>query len=273
MKKVNIALIAGQGNAAMVLRNALKAQGMNPFILAYRGITPKELVEGCDHTWLNLGQVQKSLDCLNTRNIQHIVLAGKFYRPQLMTLYPDAQARKILYRLARHWFGDNALLKVLMQCITELGLIIVRPQDILPEMLTSRGGIGVDTLCESVQQDLQTGVQLLKCMSPWDVGQGLAIQSKRILGIEGAEGTDACILRCGALAERVPEASKPIYVKMAKIGQSYDTDLPVIGIDTIHTLHRAGFQGIAIEADSVLVVQQQIMEKTVHNYGIFVWKF
>lgn len=273
MEKVNIALIAGQGHAAVVLRNALKAQGMDPFILAYRGITPKELVEGYDHIWLNLGQVQKSLDCLKARDIQHIVLAGKFYRPQLITLYPDAQARKILYRLARHWFGDDALLKVLMQCITDLGLFIVRPQDILPELLTARGGIGVHTLCESVQQDMQTGIELLKHLSPWDVGQGLAIQSRRILGIEGAEGTDACILRCGDLAQRTSEAFKPIYVKMAKIGQSYDTDLPVIGMDTIHTLHRAGFQGIAVEADSVLVMQQEIIEQAAHNYGVFVWKF
>lgn len=273
MKKVNIALIAGQGNAAVILRNALKAQGRNPFILAYRGITPKEFVEGYDHAWVNLGQVQKALDCLNARHIQHIVLAGKFYRPQLSTLYPDAKARKILYRLACHWFGDDALLKVLMQCITELGLTIVRPQDILPGMFTMRGGIGVDTLCGALQQDVQTAIQLLKCLSPWDVGQGLAIQAGRILGIEGAEGTDACILRCGALAERMSEAFKPIYVKMAKIGQSYDTDLPVIGVDTLHTLHCVGFQGIAIEADSVLVVQQEIMEQAVQDYGVFVWKF
>ena len=273
MKNSNIALIAGEGHVPVILRNALNAQGKNPFVLAYRGITPQRLVEGYDHVWLNLGQLQKALDCLSSRNIQHIVLAGKFHRPKLRTLYPDGQARKMLYYLARHWFGDDALLKALMQYLTTLGFTIVRPQDIIPGILMTRGGIGVESISESVEHDIETATQVLNSLSPWDVGQGLAIQSRRILGIEGAEGTDACILRCGPLAEQRTPASRPLYVKMAKVGQSYDIDLPVIGVDTIHALYRAGFQGIAIQAESVLVMQQDLIEQAVQDYGVFVWKF
>lgn len=268
-----VALIGGQGNFPFLVRDALRIQGYEVFVLAYHGITPQELTCNTEHAWLSLGKVQQALKFLQAHNIQSIMLTGKFYRPKLSTLYPDALGRKLLYRLAQNWFGDDALLKTLIAFLAELGLTILRAQDVLPHLLTQKGGIGVQKLSESVLLDIETGKHVLRKISSFDIGQGLAVQQQRILGIEAAEGTDQCIVRCGLLAEKVSNAEKPVYVKMAKIQQSRDLDLPVIGEDTLKALSVAGFQGLGIEAETVLIVDQHNIEELAAHYGVFIWKF
>ncbi|ETZ05442.1 MULTISPECIES: LpxI family protein [Holospora] len=275
MQVVNksIAIVAGEGDLPFSIKDALNNQGWSVFILAYHGITPEHLIKDTSHAWLYLGQVQKAVEILQHHCIKHIVLVGKFYRPKLINLRLDTLGRKLLYRLGVNWFGDNALLTALLEFIQEQGLVLVKIQDIIPGLLTQKGRIGTRSPNLHALEDIEKGIKILKDLSCWDVGQGLAIQGKRVLGIEAAEGTDACITRCGLLAEQGGLTPKPVYVKMAKVGQSRAIDLPVIGFDTVDALYKAGFQGMGIEAHSVLVLDLPALERAIQEREVFLWKF
>ncbi|PPE03664.1 LpxI family protein [Holospora curviuscula] len=268
-----IALVGGEGSLPFLVKDALKTQGWHVFVLAYYNVTQKALTEEVPHVWLSLGRLQETLNILRHHHIQHIALVGKFYRPKLSALRPDALARKLLYRLGMSWFGDDALLTTMLEFFQELGLTLVKTQDILPGLLTEKGQIGRVLPHAQALEDIQRGAKILQHISCWDIGQGLAIQGSRVLGIEAAEGTDACITRCGVLAERGSLTRPPVYVKMAKKDQSRATDLPVVGLNTVYALSAAGFQGMGIEAHSVLVLDPPAFYTGVQEHGVFLWKF
>ena len=269
----SIALVGGEGNLPFFVKDALQNQGWDVFVLAYHDITPKALTDRTPHLWLPLGHLQKTVDTLYHRGIKHVALAGKFYRPKLTSLRPDALARKLLCRLGVNWFGDDALLTTILNFLQELGIILVPTQEILPGLLTQKGKIGRLAPHSKAMEDIERGAKILQHLSSWDIGQGIALQEKRVLGIEAAEGTDACIARCGLLAHRGHLTPGPVYVKMAKVGQSYALDLPVVGVDTVRALSSAGFQGMGIEAHSVLILDPSTFYTVIQECGVFLWKF
>ncbi|ETZ06703.1 hypothetical protein P618_201108 [Holospora obtusa F1] len=268
-----IGLIGGQGNLPFLIKDALKIQGWDVFILAYYGITPENLTENTPHVWMSLGKIQRAVDSLREHHISYLTLAGKFYRPKLSSLRLDALGRKLLYQLGLGWFGDDALLTTLLRFIHEQGFNLVKTQDILPDLLEEKKFFIQNMPNAQAREDIERGAKILQNLSNWDVGQGIAIQGKRVLGIEAAEGTDACIMRCGLLAEQGALFPKPVYVKMAKIGQSYSVDLPVIGLDTMRALHKAGFQGLGVQANSVLIVDFSQLKHVSQELGVFLWQF
>jgi HD superfamily phosphohydrolase len=60
-----------------------------------------------------------------------------------------------------------------------------------------------------------------------------------------------------------------ILVKMKKIGQSKKADLPTIGVATIQNCIVAGIKGIAIQANSTLVLEKEKLIKVADELGLF----
>ena len=90
-----------------------------------------------------------------------------------------------------------------------------------------------------------------------DAGQAVVVAQGVVLAIEGAEGTDAMLQRVGALAERGPSGSHcGVLAKEPKPGQELRIDMPAIGPRTVETAAAAGLDGIAVEADCVLILDK-----------------
>lgn len=262
-----LAVIAGYGGLPITL---LAAHDPRPvFILAYHGHTDPRVVEGRDHIWLYLGQVGKALQAMQERKIKRIVMAGGIRRPSLRHLLPDREGRKLLKRLGTRWRGDNKILSVIEEYLEEKGFHLLSVQDIAPHLLPSAGPLGKHTPSSESLADIRTGASLLDHLSPFDVGQGLAIQNGLILAIEAAEGTDACILRTSPLAN--PQEPPPVYVKRAKINQTEKIDLPVIGLKTMENLIKAGFQGLSFQAKKTLITDLDKVIQLADQNGLFLW--
>jgi DUF1009 family protein len=116
-------------------------------------------------------------------------------------------------------------------------------------------------------EDIDLGVKAIKTFSSFDVGQSLIIAQKQIIAIEALEGTDSMIARCGAL--NFDYKKNAVLVKMKKAKQSKKADLPTIGVATIENCFAAGICGIAIQANSTLVLQKDEVIKKADELGIF----
>ncbi len=77
-----------------------------------------------------------------------------------------------------------------------------------------------------------------------DVGQGCVVQQGLVLAVEAIEGTDAMLLRAGALRR---DGIGGVLVKLVKPGQDKRADLPTIGPDTVRHAAAAGLRGLAFE--------------------------
>ncbi len=88
-----------------------------------------------------------------------------------------------------------------------------------------------------------------------------------MLGVEAAEGTDKLIERC---AEYRKSDGAAVLVKMIKPNQDERIDVPVIGVETVISAHKAKMAGIAIQKGKVIVLDPKNLVETADKYGIFV---
>jgi hypothetical protein len=261
-----IALIAGSGDLPRRLIDVFKSQHRPYVILAFKGQTEESLVIDHPHLWVYFGEVGKSLDYFKKNKIKEIVMAGKLTRPAFSEMKPDWEGVKWLAKLGSNALGDDHFLKVIIDLIESKGYQIVGPDHILEALIVPSGTLTEVEPDEKAWIDIQRGVEVLKALSPVDVGQAVVVQDGLVLGVEAIEGTDALIERAGKLQRPGPGG---ILIKMAKIDQEDRVDLPTIGVDTIMKVASNGFQGIALNAGKALILDKKAVLKLADEKGLF----
>jgi DUF1009 family protein len=260
-------MIAGSGHMPKLIARACAPRPL--YVIAYHGYTDPNFVKDYPHVWLHLGQVGQAISWLREQKIQEIVMVGKCARPSLRHLLPDSHGLRLLSKIGLRWPGDNHLLTLVQEFLHEEGFVITSPQEMMQTLIAPLGSLGAHTPSQEGMSDIEVGRHALSVMSCLDFGQGLAVQNGLILGVEAAEGTNECIMRCGQLAHR--DGPHPIYIKRAKVGQNEKLDLPVIGPETLDCLVKAGFQGIAYEAERTLLLSLKELEKKADQEHLFLW--
>jgi DUF1009 family protein len=121
--------------------------------------------------------------------------------------------------------------------------------------------------------DIERGREVLRALSPFDIGQAAIVVDGHVLGVEDIEGTDGLLARVARLrAEgRIRARSgHGVLVKAPKSGQDLRFDLPTMGPRTIEGAAAAQLAGIAIVAGHTLVAEAQAMIETADKAGLFV---
>jgi hypothetical protein len=121
--------------------------------------------------------------------------------------------------------------------------------------------------------DIAKGRDVLRALSPFDIGQAVVVIDGHVVGVEDIEGTDGLLARVARLrAEgRIrANAARGVLVKAPKSGQDLRFDLPTIGARTVEGAAAASLAGIAIVAGNTLVAEPQSMIETADAAGLFV---
>ena len=137
----------------------------------------------------------------------------------------------------------------------------------VPDILCSRKDEINPHLAKSYKNDINLGRDILNTISKFDIGQSIIIQNGRVIGMEGAEGTDELIRRCGEY--KLKGKTKPVLVKMCKIGQSMKTDLPTIGVNTFKRVVECGLAGVAISCGSAIILDREEIKKICERERVF----
>lgn len=261
-----LGIIAGQGQLPALLIQACNAQQRPFFVLALEGQTEPDLLEGVDHTWIGLGEIGKGIDALKRHNVTQLVLAGGVKRPSLASLKMDWRGTKLLARVGLRALGDDALLRLIVEELTQEGITVVGAQTCLASLQCSLGPLGTHTPSPQATADIEWGIRVLTTLSPLDIGQAVVVQQGVVLGIEAAEGTDALIQRCAALQKPGHPAT---LIKMAKQHQDERVDLPTLGPDTLEQVLAAGMAGIAFEAAKALLLDADRLRGMADQGGVF----
>jgi DUF1009 family protein len=198
-----------------------------------------------------MGSVGSILKCLKRHNITEIVLAGAVQKPSIMELGLDAKGMKWIIQAGVKVWGDDSLLRRVLNLLNNEGLHIRPASDFLPQIICPLGNLSMYGPTDDDMHDINLGKSILFALSSFDVGQSIVIQQGMVLGMEGIDGTDALIERCGPLKR---QGTGPILIKMSKSNQSQLVDLPTIGPKTIESCIKHGFNGIAIEAKKTQIL-------------------
>ena len=114
--------------------------------------------------------------------------------------------------------------------------------------------------------DIRRGVVVARALGAIDVGQGCVVQQGMVLAVEAAEGTDAMLARCAALAR---PGRGGVLVKLVKPGQDRRADLPTIGPETLRGAAEAGLRGVAFEAGGTILAERDAAVAAADAAGLF----
>ncbi len=265
IKKLGI--IAGGGEIPSQVVACCQKQGIPFFVIALEPHASKDLVEGVPHVWARLGKAGFILKQLKKENVTDIVLIGSVKRPTFGEVRPDWGGIKIIANIMKRALGDDGLLRLVVKEIEKKGFNVVGVDDFLPELLAPSGIYGKVKPSKQDMIDIDRGIEIVKELGRLDVGQGAVIQEGIVLAIEAVEGTDAMLHRAGEIKRK---GKGPVFIKLKKVNQDGRIDLPTIGKNTIATLIKYGFSGVAIGAGEVLIVNKDEVVKEADKHGIFI---
>ena len=265
-----LGIIACQGDLPkLLIETCLKTQ--RPFfILALKDLTDPSLVAPHPHAWVALGKIGASLDALHKAGVTELVMAGSLKRPSLRSLKMDATGLKWIGKIGVSSFGDDGLLSGIIKLLEKEGFCILGPQDILQNILASAGALGKYDPRDEELEDIQKGIQILKAMAPFDIGQGVILENGVVLALEAIEGTDAMLDRT---AGHKREQKTGILVKMCKPQQEQRIDLPTIGPHTVEKAAAIGLRGIAVQAGASNIIDLETVKKLADQKGLFIYGF
>jgi DUF1009 family protein len=262
-----LGIFAGGGRLPGQVAAAAHAAGRKVFIVGLEGFAEAEVLAPWPHEMLRIFAVGKILAALRAHECKDLVLIGPIRRPSLLDLRPDAEGARMLARIGRAAFaGDDGLLAAVVKILGEEGFRVLGAHEILSEALGPVGLLSRAAPDAVAMADIRRGVAVVRALGAVDVGQTCVVQQGVVLAVEAAEGTDAMLSRCGALAR---PGRGGVLVKLVKPGQERRADLPTIGPDTIRASAHVGLRGVAFEAGGTILADREAAVAAADEAGLF----
>lgn len=263
-----LGIIAGGGELPAQVISYCRQQKRPYYVLAIQGnIDESCLTNDVPHEVIRIGQAGTGFKRFKEENVKEIVLIGTIKRPTLVELVPDLRTTAFFAKIGTKALGDDGILRALVKEIESEGMRVVGIQEIVPNLLAKEGVLTKKKPDKEDDVDIARGVEVAETLGALDVGQSVVIQQGLVLGVEGIEGTDKLVLRCG---EYIRKGKTPVLVKLRKPQQDMRIDLPTIGTRTIENAHKNGFRGIAVHAGNTLIVNEKEVISLADKYGMFI---
>ena len=250
---MKIAIIAGRGDFPIQIAK----ENPNAFVLCVEDHSfPKTFKNNSE--LVSLFDPLSWISVLNKHKITHIVMAGKINRISNENLLINKQTQNLIKKTFS--LGDNSALKLIEKFFNENGFKILPIKDILKDCFFSTGFYKEESfskkLKEFVIHNAIFGSNFLNKMSEFDVGQSVVVSNSIVYAIEALEGTDEMIIRAGKLYNNYFQNNEfgPVLIKVPKLQQSFNMDLPVIGLETIKKCNELGFSSIVLSSKGTLIV-------------------
>ena len=269
-----IGLIAGGGVMPFAVADSLAARGINPVLFALKGACDPLAVERFRHHWISVGQFGKATKLFRAEDCRDLVFIGTLVRPALSELRLDwGTLRVIGHLLTAFRGGDDHLLSGVGRILEKDGFRMVGIKDVAPDLLMPEGCLTRAAPDDHAGTDIAKGRDVLRALSPFDIGQAAVVIDGHVVAVEDIEGTDGLLARVARLRGegRIRARSgRGVLVKAPKSGQDLRFDLPTIGPRTIEGAAAAGLVGVAILAGNTIVVEPQAMIEAADAAGLFV---
>lgn len=266
-----IAIIAGSGRIPLYVADQLAAHGDEPFIVAIEGEADTGLLR-YPHEFVYPAHVGKFRDILRRiRPDAAVLIGGVRKRPDLRRVRLDWTSIKLAARMIpKLRQGDDALLRGVISVIENAGIPVVGVHELVPELLAPEGDIAGPGAGRAEANALSAAVAGARALGALDAGQACVAVGRRIVALEGVEGTDQMLQRVAELraAGRIQKHGG-VLAKLAKPGQDLRADLPTIGVSTIEHVAQAGLSGIAIHAGNALIADYDATCRRADELGVF----
>ncbi|SMX22245.1 LpxI family protein [Boseongicola aestuarii] len=257
-----LALIAGQGRLPRILVDWLSTP---PHIASLEGFDPEGLTPDRRFRLETLGTL---ISDLKAAGITEVCFAGAIARPEVDPSALDAATMPLVPRiLAALQMGDDAALRVVLSIFEEAGLQIRAASAIAPDLLPAEGVVSKRQIEDHHRLDAKRAAEIAAALGDLDLGQSCVVRKGQALALEALPGTDFM------LETLVGTAFGPggLFFKAKKPAQDARIDLPVVGVETVQRVAKAGLDGLVIEAGGVMVLDLADVVAAADGAGVFLW--
>lgn len=270
-----LGIIAGAGELPIAIARTLHEDGRPVFVLALDGIADAREFNEFPHASASLGDVGAAVRLLKEAGCSEVTLAGDVARPDFSKLKLDDLGAQYIARIvAAALKGDDALLRAVVSMFEKQGFRVTGTSDITRGMLAPTGALGRFIPEPEALADIRRGFKVITALGALDIGQAAVVAGGLVLAVEAAEGTDAILKRVAGLPATLRgsmTARRGVLVKAMKPHQERRVDLPVIGARTIELASAAGLAGVALQPESVLILNRPRVIELADNAGLFVY--
>ena len=269
-----VGLIAAGGVMPFAVADSLIKRGLTPVVFALKGICDPTRVSPYRHHWISIGQIGRAKKLFRTEGCRDLLFIGSLVRPALSEIRLDLGTLRVINEVwAAFRGGDDHLLSSIGRILQRDGFRMVGIKDVAPDVLMPEGSLTNTKPDEQSSYDIALGRELLRALSPFDIGQAVVVIDGHVVGVEDIEGTDGLLARIvtlRALGRIRAAAKRGVLVKAPKNGQDLRYDLPTIGARTVDGVAKARLAGIAVIAGNTVLAEPQQTIEAADAAGIFV---
>lgn len=271
-----VGLVAGWGDFPLTVARSLISQGKQVHCCAIRDHADPELAKICtSYREFGMGRMGGQVRYLRKQGVTQATMAGKIFKTLLFQKrtswiwhFPDLTFLRHFYPIyisRTKDQRDDTLLSTVVDLYAAGGIDFAPATDFAPELLVNEGVQTKTKPTASEQKDIDFGWQMAKQMGGLDIGQTVVVKNQAVMAVEAIEGTDACIRRAGELCKGGFSV-----VKVAKPNQDMRFDVPTIGANTIESIHAAGGNVLAVEANKTILLNAEETIKLANKLGIVI---
>jgi hypothetical protein len=261
----NLGIIAGAGNLPLHVADEAAGRGYNVVAIAFPGFTDPAIGARVKEIfWLKLGQLEKAISILQSRQISRVVMAGKIEKSNLLrpwNLRFDRRALRLV-RSMSDWRDDTILEAIAAEFMKD-GIVIEEITSWASKLMAPTGVMTKRVPTDKQWKDILFGREMALGVGTLDIGQTVVVKNAAVIVVEAIEGTDRAIRRAGELG--FPSG---IVVKMAKPDQDMRFDVPGVGPSTIDSMTAAKAKVLAVEAARTMITDYDEMIKKANRAKI-----
>lgn len=272
--KLVTAIIAGNGVLPLEIASVMRQRGEHVFIIGIEG-EANPGIGAFPHDFVRWEKVGRLFKLLKDNAVTQLVLAGGVVgRPELKLRSLDLGGLLTLPgMLAAMLGGDNTILSEVIARFERKGFPVVSLAELVPELVVTAGANTITKVPKMELDRLSLGMEVIHALGSFDIGQACVVIGKRIVAVEGVEGTDGMLQRIVDLREsgRLSAKRGGVLVKCMKPDQDERADLPTIGPQTMLRAHEAGLVGVGAEAGKTLMVERAETLRLAEEHGVFIF--
>ena len=247
-----IGLIAGNRKFPFLFSQAAKKRNCYIVAIAINGDTSRNLKNFVDKIyWLNLGDFSKMFEIFKQEGITKVIMAGQISPRRLFSkeISGNEELKAMLSSIKNK--KADTIFTMIAEKLQAAGLELLDSTTFIEDKLPKKGVLTKHEPDFGQWEDIYFGLGLAKAVALLDIGQTIAVKSQAVVAVEALEGTDNLIARAGKMTAGVT------IIKVSKPKQDMRFDIPVVGLNTIKNLIKAGAKCLAIEADKTLFIDKE----------------
>ena len=259
-----IGLFLGEKNLPLEILKSLKKKKIKYFIIDLSKKNKFKNDKNC--YFINIGKFGKILKLIKSKKCKKVLFAGNIVKPRISKLKLDLKGIYYIPRIIKaSKLGDAAILKELINILSENKIKVIKLNTYNPELTLSKGCYTKlkPTIIDKVT--IKKGIQILNKSNSLNHVQALVINNRNIVSLEKRKGTKHMLKSI-----KHNNLQNKLLIKMPKSKQDLRVDLPTIGLDTLKDCKKANIKGIVVKAGQNIFLDKKAGIEFANKNNIFV---